>query len=191
MGKSHSDNENSDLADRIRSGDRSAETALVEKYGPRVAFFVSRKLRQSGKGIGAISSDDICQEAWIAVLENLRKGYLKDSDKLSAYIYKIFSNKVINAVNSAQDQATVPLTENQPGSASEDQEERVKSPQEKKFSRVWKKLTTKERRILYLRYIHLWPHNQIAELLGISEQSCRKALQRAKEHFRKEFAGLL
>ena len=116
MGKAHSDSDDSDLTNRIRSGERSAESTLFEKYSSRVAFFVGRRLRQYGKRTGAISSDDICQDAWVAVLENLRKGYLKDSEKLSAYIYKIFSNKVINAVKMAQDQATVPLSEDQQAS---------------------------------------------------------------------------
>ena len=181
--------ESVDLVQRIKTGDRSAETILYDKFKDRLLYFVSRKFFQCSVSESAATVEDVCQDAWLAVLENLRKGYLEEPEKLPSYIYQVFSNKVIDAVKKIQGEKSIRISEDQLTYPIPEGEQEIRPAQKEKFAKAWKRLTRRERRILYLRYFHSWSHNQIAELVGISEPSCRKALQRAKEHFRKKYEG--
>jgi RNA polymerase sigma-70 factor, ECF subfamily len=70
-----------DLAERIRSGDAGAETQLLSRFmlGVRVL------LRRHAHG-AAIAIDDLAQDVLSAVLEQLRKGGIRDAAALPAYI---------------------------------------------------------------------------------------------------------
>ncbi|MCK4792938.1 MAG: sigma-70 family RNA polymerase sigma factor [Desulfobacteraceae bacterium] len=180
-------NESIDLVQRIKSGDRSAETILYEKFKARLLYFVNKKLYQYTGSMGAETSEDICQDAWIAVLENIRKGYLDKPEKLPSYIYQVFSNKVIDAAKRMQNEKPIRISENQMACPAPEGKQEMEPTQMKRFTKVWRRLRSRERRILHLRYIHFWSHSQIAQMIGMSEENCRKTLQRAKERFRREF----
>lgn len=69
------------LAARIQSGDGNAENELLSRFvvGTRVL------LRRHAQG-APILVDDLAQDVLSAVLEQLRKGGLRDTDALPAYI---------------------------------------------------------------------------------------------------------
>jgi RNA polymerase sigma-70 factor, ECF subfamily len=71
----------SDLVARIRVGDSAAETQLLSRF----AFGVRVMLRRHSQN-PAIAIDDLAQDVLSAVLEQLRKGGMRDAAALPAYI---------------------------------------------------------------------------------------------------------
>ena len=176
-----------DLVLRIGQGDASAESALYTGFREKLLFFARRKLYQIAGSASVELSEDVCQDAWIAVLDNLRKRNLKDPEKLSSYIYQIFSNKVVDAAAKLASDDSVSLSEERVANPVPAKEVEVSPEIKKSFRRTWAQLGIRDKRILYLRYVHLWSYAQIAAVLGVNEESCRKVLQRAKDRFRKRF----
>jgi len=77
-----------DLVRRILAGDRQAEDELVERYSRGVEIIIRRLA-----GDGAI--DDLYQETFRIVLEKLRKGALREPEKLSGFVCGVARNLVI------------------------------------------------------------------------------------------------
>jgi len=79
------------LAERIRTGDATAEQELFLRFGPRIAAKVKYQL--SGR---PGEQEDVTSEVYIAVLRSIRKGYF-DPEKgitLGSYIYGVVRNKL-------------------------------------------------------------------------------------------------
>jgi len=176
-----------DLVSRIGQGDADAESALYVRFRERLLFFAKRKVYQTAGSVSVEMAEDVCQDAWIAVLDNLRKRKLKDPEKLSSYIYRIFSNKVVDAAAKLASDDSVSLSEERIANPVIAKEIEVSPEIKKSLRRTWAQLGIRDKRILYLRYVHLWSYPQVAAVLGVSEENCRKVLQRAKDRFRKRF----
>ena len=78
------------LAQRIRDGDPSAEEELVQTYRRGVLVVTNARTRDYEAG------HDLTQEVFIAVLQALRQGKLRETDKLAAFIHGIARNLINN-----------------------------------------------------------------------------------------------
>ncbi len=58
---------------------------------------------------------------------------------------------------------------------------------ENRISEMLSNLTERQREIVYLRYIHEYDYEQIAELLNISVHGCRKLLSKAMQKLRNKY----
>jgi len=76
------------LAGRIAAGDRDAETELVEIFAPRVFAILCARTRDRE------AARDLLQDTFIAVLRGLRKGQLRDSEKLAGFIQGVIKHIV-------------------------------------------------------------------------------------------------
>ena len=182
----HQSGDFADLALRIGRGDKNAESKLYTALRDRLLYFVRRKLFQASSSASRESVEDICQDAWIAVLENLRNRKLQDPQKLSSYIYQIFSNKVIDEATRLSQENTVSISEGHMAYPIPAADAKISLGLRQAFTETWELLRPRDKRVLYLRYVHLWSHGRIASVLGTSEENCRKCLQRAKQRFRKK-----
>ena len=81
MAAAHSDVTSADLADRIRSGDKAAESEFVRRFEPGVRAVVRRHTRP-----GEAMVDDFVQDVLYQVLLKLRAGELRDAAALPAYL---------------------------------------------------------------------------------------------------------
>ncbi len=176
-----------ELVSKIKGRDKDAETRLYKKYKDRLRYFTRRKIVQITGTPDAELAEDVCQDAWVAVLENLRGGYLEKPEKLPSYIYQILSNKAIDSIKIRQREKSLDDLEKSGIHPLAPHDSQIPPKHKERFARVWRELRPKEKRILYLKYIHAWGHNQIAQILGISEENSRKLLQRAKARVRKKF----
>lgn len=75
--------QNIEWAQRIAEGDKSAEEELVAQYQTPIRLIV---FKRTGN---AQLARDICQEAFIAVLENMRAGKVRNPESLAAYIRQV------------------------------------------------------------------------------------------------------
>ncbi len=79
-----------DLVSRIESGDRSAESELVEKYTAGVRLIL---LQRTGN---PHLCRDLCQDTFVVALRRLRAGALRNPEALSAFVRRIAINVSID-----------------------------------------------------------------------------------------------
>lgn len=95
-----------ELAVRIRAGEQNAEAELVERYSRGVSIIIARIARDSSL------IDDLCQETFRLVLEKVRRGELREPEKLSGFVCGVARNLATEHVR--QPQRTQPLEPNSP-----------------------------------------------------------------------------
>jgi len=78
-----------DLVSRIMAGDQQAEAELVERYNRGVRIIIRREV-----GDAAIA-DDLYQETFCLVLEKIRRGEVREPEKLSGFVCSLARNLVI------------------------------------------------------------------------------------------------
>ncbi|MDQ3213333.1 MAG: hypothetical protein M3Q85_11715, partial [Acidobacteriota bacterium] len=76
------------LADRIRAGDPAAEDELVRSFSQRLFVMALVRTREAAR--------DLRQDVLIAALDALRKGQLRERDKLEAFVYGTARNVINN-----------------------------------------------------------------------------------------------
>lgn len=69
-----------DLAEKIAAGDSTAETELVRLFGPSAYALLCARTRDRE------ACQDLLQDVFVAVLNAVRRGELRDHRKLSAFI---------------------------------------------------------------------------------------------------------
>lgn len=75
-----------DLVRRIAAGDRRAEQELVELYGEGLAFLLKRWTRDRD------AADDLYQETLRLALEKIRRGEVRDPDRLPGFLRSLAKN---------------------------------------------------------------------------------------------------
>lgn len=121
-------------------------------------------------------TDDIVQETFCRFL---RAGPLdRDEEQWRRYAFRIASNLAIDrARGRARDASTGEQTVAQTLTPPPSEEERD-------VSRIFEKLSTRERALLWLAYVEGHTHTEIAEALGVNRLSVRVLLFRARRHLR-------
>ena len=80
------------LVARIRHGDPSALEELYQVFGRGVRFFMFRKL-------GPQDIDDRVHDAFVAVLQAVQKGGLRDPARLMGFVHTIVRRKIAAHIN--------------------------------------------------------------------------------------------
>jgi RNA polymerase sigma factor (sigma-70 family) len=80
----------STLAERIRSREPSAEEELVRLFSDRIAYLVLARTRDRE------AARDLTQDVMLAVVLALRDGHLREAERLAAFVYGTARNLVNN-----------------------------------------------------------------------------------------------
>jgi RNA polymerase sigma factor (sigma-70 family) len=169
-----------DLIARCKTGDREAHYRLYKLYS-RAMFNVS--FRITGREEDA---EDALQEAFISAFRNL-DGYRGDA-AFGAWLKRIVVNKAINILKRRKHEL-MPEDEQwdvaEEGSTAEYKEgltvDRVKN--------AIGQLPDGYRAVLSLYLLEGYDHEEIGEILGISESTSKSQLNRAKSKLRKLLTG--
>src|SRR5262249_32352399 len=171
-----------DLVRRILAGERSAEDELVSRYSRGVSIIVRRIARD------ASLTEDLCQETFRLVLEKVRRGEVREAEKLSGFICSLARNLAIDHFRQASRRETAedvestrPLSDPAPDQLS------VLLEREKAngVRQVLKELKPpRDREILYRFYIAEEDKERICADLGLSSLHFNRVLYRARERFR-------
>jgi RNA polymerase sigma-70 factor (ECF subfamily) len=161
----------------------------------RTARLLWSYLYRMGGNNGALA-DDLMQESYYRFLRirlpEMNQDYMKN------YLFRIGTNLLRDHWRQGKN-APVPLVEaasasrpvgsavkqNSEGSSNEGTEDKIHAQSD--MGRVLQKMKPRERELLWLAYVEGSSHREIAEIVGLKEQSIRTMLFRA----RNKMAGLL
>jgi RNA polymerase sigma-70 factor (ECF subfamily) len=176
------------LVQRIRTGDRSAEDELVQRYSRGVFFVINQSVSDT------TVADDIYQESFRLVLEKVRAGEVREPERLSGFISSLTRNLVIEYFRrSSRQQAR------QEGDA----DQRIPSPQPSQLDQLLRKEqgllarrvlealpSDRDRKVLYRFYIADDEKEQICADLEVSSGHFNQILCRARERYKKLFEDM-
>jgi RNA polymerase sigma-70 factor (ECF subfamily) len=172
----------SELVSRILAGDRQAEVELVECYSSVVMSIIRRQVGDTAL------ADDLYQESFCIILEKVRRGDLREAEKLSGFVCGVARNQVIGHFqraarqrNSAEPEDAVSISHPAP-----DQLEQLLHREKADIVRQILKEMTNERDIQVLFRFYLAEHDkkQICADLGLTGMQFNLVIHRARERYR-------
>lgn len=172
----------SELVSRIRAGDQQAEAELVECYNPVVMSIIRREV-----GLTALA-DDLYQESFRIILEKVRRGDVREAEKLSGFVCGVARNQVIKHFQRAARQRNLAETEDAdsiPHPAPNQLEQLLQREKADIVRQILREMTN-ERDIEVLFRFYLAEHDkkQICADLELSGMQFNLVLHRARERYR-------
>jgi len=174
----------SDPADRIyerlmvlrcQAGDEAAFGELVERYGPRLRYFLRKMLREPG------AAEDALQEVWLDVYRALPR--LADPGALAAWLYRIARSAAYRALRRRR-QPHVPLEEAQEAEApAEDDAFSAEDAARIHAALEW--LAPEHREVLVLRFLEDMSYDDVARVTGCALGTVKSRLYHAKRALRR------
>jgi RNA polymerase sigma-70 factor (ECF subfamily) len=153
---------------RCQTGDEAAFAELVERYQPRLRYYVRKMLRD------AHAAEDTLQEVWVDVFRGAAR--LADSGAFRAWIYRVARNRAFRLLRKGR-LAFQPLDELElPDAATEDSIFDVEDAACVHAS--LDRLAPAHREVLVLRYIEDMSYEEIARVVG-----CRVGTVRSRLHY--------
>ncbi len=169
------------LAQRIRAGDRTAESELVQMYGRGVRLILRHIARE------AALVEDLHQDTFRIGLERLRAGALRDEEQLPAFLASLARNLAIGHLRKAR--RSVPEDEvglermESPAPSAVERLEREEDVQ--RIARVLGELSTdRDRAVLRRFYLGQEDKDVLCAELGVDRLQFNRILHRARERFR-------
>lgn len=171
-----------DLADRIRRGDRAAEGELVERYG-RGLLFLLRRL-----GVAEADLEDLRQDTLRVVLERLRGPGLEDAAGLVGFVHGTARFLVNNEWRKRTRRRTEAGTDDlgdTPDPQADPLAEAILADEARRVRQVIAELpNARDRQLLLRYYVADQDKEQICADLGLDTSHFRRVLFRARERFR-------
>ena len=171
------------------AGDADAETELVERYKDGIAIIIGRVVRNDAV------TDDLSQETFRLVLEKIRRGEVRDPERLSGFICKVAANLALDYVRRMRRK----VNQEEIGEA-----EQIRDPQADQFAALLQKerativrqvidelKVERDREVLFRYYIAEEDKEQICADLKLSSRQFNsvrfRALNRYRELYIKRF----
>jgi len=160
------------LVVRCQAGDEAAFEELVERYAPRLRYFVSkllgserqgrRSLQGGQRGGRSLQAEDCLQEVWLDVFRGLPR--LADPQAFRAWIYRIARDRAFGHLRKGRRQEQ-PLGEiDVPDEAAEEGEF---SPEDAaRIHAALDDLPPEQREVLVLRFLEEMSYDEIARVTG-------------------------
>jgi len=171
-----------ELVTRILAGEREAEEELYHRYQNGVAIIVRRiaKTHHAAK--------DLSQDTFRLVLEKIRRGDLRDPERLSGFICGIARNLALDHLRQmkrlealSEFDSVKSISDPAPGQLSL----LVKKEKAQAIRQILNELEpARDREILYRFYLTEDDKEQICRDLGLSSLHFNRVLYRARERFR-------
>jgi RNA polymerase sigma-70 factor (ECF subfamily) len=164
------------LVVRAQAGDEAAFAELVERYSPRLRYFL-RKLLASADG-----ADDALQDVWLDVFRHLPR--LADPQALVAWLYRIARDRAFGRLRKAGraeqladegaviDQATAEEDEFSPEDA-------------QRIHAALDALPPEQREVLVLRFLEEMSYEEIARVVGCQIGTVRSRIFYGKQTLRR------
>jgi len=171
-----------DLVGRIKAGEQQAEGELVERYSRCVMIIIRREV-----GNTAVV-DDLYQETFWIILEKIRRGDVREPEKLAGFVCSVARNCVIHYFRCAARQKSLTETEEAvrlPHPAPDQLKELL---QKEKADLVWQVLkempNERDIQALLRFYIAEEEKEQICADLSLTKSQFNLVLHRARKRYK-------
>ena len=172
--------EQASLVARIRDGREDAEARLVELFSRPVRLMV----RVRGR---SLEDEDVTQEVLMTAITAVRRGQLREAERLGAFVAGIARNVINNRLRGARGPAFEPLTGHEDAVVADLRHEMAVRERLEMVRQALGALAAQDRRILQMSLIDGLRASQIAKELGVTEETVRarksRALRRLKGRF--------
>ena len=170
------------IEQRILAGDPSAEEDLVNAYSRGVFVIAVARIRDSD------AARDLVQEVFIAVLQALRKGQLRESGKLTAFVQGTARNLINNYLRARAHCAECELDLEAHGS---DPVEELESLERQRLvRRELETLNFTDQQILLLSLVDGHSLTEVAQKLNLSHDAVRARKSRVVRKITEKFARM-
>ena len=165
------------LVVRCQCRDPEALRELVERYGPRLRYYLRKML-------GRADVEDAMQEVWLQTLRRLPT--LRDPRALVPWIYRIARGRAVEEIRRRRD--TEPLDETliaAEADVADDAAESFEPSDAAAIHAALDELGTDHREVLVLRFMEELSYEQMALVLDAPVGTIRSRLHYAKEALRR------
>jgi RNA polymerase sigma-70 factor (ECF subfamily) len=159
------------LVVRCQTGDEPAYRELIERYSPRLRYFLRKRLAHADR------ADDLLQDVWLDVFRQLPR--LQDAAAFTAWIYQIARGKALLDVRrngrlpiAAENLDLVAAADTEPTFLPEDAE---------RIHAGLDRLNDEHREVLLLRFLEELSYEQIGRVIGSPVGTVRSRLHYAKQ----------
>lgn len=157
---------------RIASGQAADEAAVVEHFAPRVRVMLRARLRQPD------AVHDLTQDTLLAVILALRKGQLREPERLAAFVHGVARNTANNYLRGMHRRGEAPLDGDAierlaAAEVGEDEERRTL------VARGLEAMAPADREVLQLTLVDGLHPREIAQRLALSSDTVRQRKARA------------
>ena len=174
--------EQADLVARIRAGDPAAEARVVELFSTAIRTMARVRTR------GAVDQQDVCQDVLVAVITGLRRGQLREVDRLGAFIAGVARNVINNALRARQTRSAEPLDEADVAVA-DLRDEIARRDRARMLRTALTEVGEADRQILVLTLVHGLKSGEVATRLGLDDQVVRARKSRAIRRLTERLSG--
>lgn len=170
------------LVGRILSRDLNAEAEMIARYDAGLRALLYKRSQDR------CLADDIAQETWLVVISKVRKGELRDSAKLAAFIIQIGKNQLLMYYRKRSS------SEDQLGEDHAEPRDRGLTPEQDLqntqlaalISRLFNGMSQKrDRDILQDFYLVGREKHELCDEFNITEAHFDRVLSRARQRFKK------
>jgi RNA polymerase sigma-70 factor, ECF subfamily len=158
------------LVVRCQAGDEVAFAELVERFGPRVRYFL-RKLLGSADG-----ADDAWQDVWLDVFRHVPR--LADPGAFRAWLYRVARDRAFGRLRRLR--VELPLDGHEPAEGPDDAES-FTAEDAARIHAALDRLPAEQREVLVLRFLEEMSYDEIARVVG-----CRPGTVRSRIHYGKQ-----
>jgi RNA polymerase sigma-70 factor, ECF subfamily len=160
------------LVERARTGDEGAVRALYRRHSARV-YSVVRRLAGDDS-----LAEDWAQETWIRAIRSL--GEFRGDSRFVTWLHRIAVNSALHGRRGQARRAgrEAPLLD---GAAATPQRDMLLQV---RLERAIARLPEGMRRVLVLHDVEGYTHQEIGEMLGVSEGTCKSQLFKARAKMR-------
>jgi RNA polymerase sigma-70 factor (ECF subfamily) len=164
------------LVVRCQAGDEGAFAQLVERYQPRLRYYLRKML------FGVGEADDVLQEVWLDVFRSIAR--LKYPGAFRAWLYQVARARALKVFRKRR-LSFQSLEENQ--IVDEERETETFGAEEiERIHAALDKLPAMQREVLVLRYIEDMSYDEIAAVVDCQVGTVRSRLHYAKSALGKE-----
>jgi RNA polymerase sigma-70 factor (ECF subfamily) len=175
-----------DLVRRIRRGDLEAEEELVQRYRRGVSVILYRA------GADAAAIGDLSQDTFRLALEKIRRGEVREPEKLSGFVCALARNLATDHFRKASAHRLTPIRETIVSAQADPLEELLRGERAESVRRVLSEMASeRDRRILFRFYIAEDEKDAICRDLGLTSLHFNRVLFRARERYRELYLETL
>ena len=169
-----------DVVERIRQGDPTGMEDLYQVFSKGVRFFLYRQL-------GPRDLDDKVHDVFVIVAQAIRRGDLRDPERLMGYVRTVVRRQVAGHIEEAVQErryhadleGTLVLADHHP----DPERDAIENQNEEVARRVLNSIGRRDREVLIRFYLNEQAPDVICRDMGLTETQFRLIKSRAKARF--------